>query len=385
MDIIDLIPYQTYDILIYDKDGSRSLEAADALACQGFVSLYAVTDGLDVWMANGYETFMTEEDMDICTSLPPMAYAGPDQVVSENRQVTLNGWGQDPDGGEVTYEWIQILGDTPPDLSGLTSSTLTFTSFGQLTSNERLVFHLTVTDDEGDKDTDSVTVNVNWYNDPPEANAGLDQTVEPGNEVILDGSGSSDPEGDELSYHWMISAANFEPDLSDENAVTPSFTVPSDTPEGSYVVFLLTVTDTGGKEDTATVTITVDASTPENQAPTANAGTNQTKTEGDTVTLDGSGSSDSDGSIAGYLWTQTGGVSVPLSSRSAVNPSFTAPEVDAQTSLSFTLEVTDDDGAKDTDTVSVTIKDNGNDDDDDDGNEGFFHFLRLIFSLLKGV
>jgi hypothetical protein len=48
-------------------------------------------------------------------------------------------------------------------------------------------------------------------------------------------------------------------------------------------------------------------SRPTNQAPTANAGTDQTVNEGDNVKLDGSGSSDPDGTIASYSWTQTAG------------------------------------------------------------------------------
>jgi len=62
--------------------------------------------------------------------------------------------------------------------------------------------------------------------------------------------------------------------------------------------------------------------------PTADAGPDQTVNEGDTVTLDGSNSSDLDDGIASYLWDQTGGTPVPLSDPTAVQPTFTAPDVD---------------------------------------------------------
>ena len=93
-----------------------------------------------------------------------------------------------------------------------------------------------------------------------------------------------------------------------------------------------------------------------NQDPVADAGTDQTVSTGDTVTLDASGSNDPDGSIASYSWTETTSFGVSLSDASAAQPTFTAPSVSSASTLEFQLEVTDDDGATDTDTVSVTVQ-----------------------------
>ncbi len=90
-----------------------------------------------------------------------------------------------------------------------------------------------------------------------------------------------------------------------------------------------------------------------NTAPTADAGPDQTVNAGDTVTLDGSNSSDPDGTIQTYSWNQTSGSSVTLSDSSAIGPTFTAPS-GAQT-LVFELTVTDNGGLTDTDTVSINI------------------------------
>ena len=61
-----------------------------------------------------------------------------------------------------------------------------------------------------------------------------------------------------------------------------------------------------------------------NVPPTADAGPDRSVSEGETVMLDGSNSSDEDGSIVSYEWTQTLGTSVGLSDPASVTPSFTA-------------------------------------------------------------
>jgi len=103
-----------------------------------------------------------------------------------------------------------------------------------------------------------------------------------------------------------------------------------------------------------------------NKAPTANAGPDQTVPEKDgvggtltTVQLDGSGSSDPENYPLTYLWTQIGGISVPLSSSSIVNPTFTSPDIvtgdNPPVTLTFTLTVTDNAVKSSSDTVSITI------------------------------
>jgi|GEM_PF-734945 len=89
----------------------------------------------------------------------------------------------------------------------------------------------------------------------------------------------------------------------------------------------------------------------ENISPIVNAGGNQTVLLGSSVTLDGSLSTDPDGTITSYLWTQTAGATVSLSSTDVAEVTFTAPN--AADSLSFTLQVTDDDGASSSETIYV--------------------------------
>ncbi|MFC5973467.1 hypothetical protein ACFPYI_19230 [Halomarina salina] len=95
-----------------------------------------------------------------------------------------------------------------------------------------------------------------------------------------------------------------------------------------------------------------------NQPPTADAGDDQTVGAGDTVSLDGSESTDPNPEdTLDYEWSQVGnGPQVTLSDNMVDNPTFTAPDVTSATTLTFELLVTDDDGDASTDTVEVTVQ-----------------------------
>jgi len=93
-----------------------------------------------------------------------------------------------------------------------------------------------------------------------------------------------------------------------------------------------------------------------NVAPVANAGPDRTVKGGNLIRLTGLNSSDVDGSIATYRWTQLQGPAVSFSDSASSTPQFTAPVVSAPTVLQFRLVVTDNAGATDDDTVSITAK-----------------------------
>ena len=97
-----------------------------------------------------------------------------------------------------------------------------------------------------------------------------------------------------------------------------------------------------------------------NRAPTANAGSNQTVKKRAKVTLSGAASTDPDGTIVSYSWTQTVGPKVTLSSKTSVTPTFTAPVVARNRTITFSLVVTDNSGAKSAAaTVNVVVKPTG--------------------------
>lgn len=93
-----------------------------------------------------------------------------------------------------------------------------------------------------------------------------------------------------------------------------------------------------------------------NTPPTANAGIDQSDiAAGATVQLDGSASTDGDGTIVSYAWAQTAGTAVILTGAATATPSFTAPTTASAQTLTFELTVTDDNAATDTDTVDIGV------------------------------
>jgi len=208
-----------------------------------------------------------------------------------------------------------------------------------------------------------VEVRQQTANQPPTADAGPDQIVTEGELTALDGIGSFDPDpGDTLSFQWEQIDAGTPVILSDPTAPQPTFTAPEITGADRVLEFRLTVTDNDGQTASDEVSVTVGPS--DAQAPTADAGADQTVTEGAVVTLNGANSSTPDpADTLVYEWEQISGTpTVTLSDRFDPRPSFVAPDVapGLQTSLIFQLTVKNSAGLTDSDTVTVTILPVGN-------------------------
>ena len=184
-------------------------------------------------------------------------------------------------------------------------------------------------------------------NNPPTVNAGPDQTVDEGDTVTLSGT-ASDSDNDPLTYMWTHDSA-LPISLADDTALSTTFTAPAVT-QDTTVTFTLAVSDaTDSATDTVSVTIT------NNIPPTVNAGPDQTVDEGDTVTLSGT-ASDSDNDPLTYMWTHDSALPISLADDTALSTTFTAPAVTQDTTVTFTLAVSDDTDSV-TDTLQVTITD----------------------------
>ena len=292
---------------------------------------------------------------------PPIADAGPDQTVNELTTVTLSGSNSiDPDDGIAEFLWEQLEG-TSVNLVNPGEEVITFTAPDIISSGEALIFKLLVTDFENNVSSDTCIINVSSANSPPKADAGTDLTVFEGELVTLDASNSSDLDNGIYSYQWsQISGTHVE--LSVSNPVKPTFISPNVSPDGESLKFQLTVTDHGSLQSHDACIVNVSWI---NEPPIADAGTDQLIKEGETVTLDGSGSRDVDDGIASCQWSQTSGPPVSLSSPAVYQPTFTAPEVSSESiSLTFDLTIIDKGKlqAQDSCTVEVTSISDGKSD-----------------------
>src|SRR5207247_2444823 len=211
---------------------------------------------------------------------------------------------------------------------------------------------LTVSDGKGSTSTDTVDVIVQNINQPPVANAGPDQTVDEGALVTLNGTLSSDPDGDVLTYSWLQTNGTAIL-LNDSSSTVTTFTAPNVNSEDGTLTFDLTVNDNKGQARADSVNIFIQNI---DQPPVADAGLDRTVNAGTLIGLNGTGSSAPDNSSLTYSWTQINGPSVELIDANTTTPSFAAPLVDVNGEiLTFKLTVTDHDGLTDTDTVIITI------------------------------
>ncbi|GEA89674.1 LamG-like jellyroll fold domain-containing protein [Cellulomonas cellasea] len=161
-------------------------------------------------------------------------------------------------------------------------------------------------------------------------------TAAPGERTVtVDGSASSDPDGTVASHTW---------DFGDGGTATGATATHPYAAGGVYTV-TLTVTDDRGDSASTSQQVTV-TDPPPNVAPVASF---TTATSDLTVSVNGSASSDPDGTIASYAWTfGDGGTATGATATHAYAAAGTYP---------VTLRVTDDDGATHERTADVTVTD----------------------------
>jgi hypothetical protein len=186
----------------------------------------------------------------------------------------------------------------------------------------------------------TVTAAFRHVNQPPIANPGGPYAGVRNQPIQLNGSGSTDPDGDPLTYSWDFG------DGTVGSGVAPTHAYAS---LGTFTV-TLTVNDGYVTSAPATTTVTI-----VNALPIANAGPDRTVKRKTIVILDGRASSDPDGTIAAYAWRQVAGPPVVLIGDCFPIAAFTAPNVQNPVVLEFELTVTDNDGGVATDRVRVTV------------------------------
>ena len=183
---------------------------------------------------------------------------------------------------------------------------------------------------------------------PLTVDAGEGQAVKEGETVTLSGT-VSDPENERLTVQWTHDSS-LAISLADDQTLSTGFTAPAVTSD-TTVTFTLTVSDgTTSVSDTVSITIR------DNRPPTVDAGQGQTVYEGEAVTLSGTAADPDDEGLT-YRWTHDSSLAISLADDTALSTAFTAPAVTANTTVIFTLAVSDGTTSV-SDTVAVTIANN---------------------------
>ena len=341
-----------------------------ATATQALAANQQVTETFDVQAVDNATPAVTTTGEVVITVTGandvPTAMAGDDQTITtEGAEVTLSGTdSSDPDGDVLTYRWRQDSGPAVV-LTNENTARATFTA-PVVRQDTPLTFTLTVTDGLA-MATDTVTVTIRASNNP--------------NSISITGTdtGAVTEDALETMARGILSA-------TDSDGGLPVFRTP--TPIGTYGTFTLAangawvyeldnddletnrltatdiVTETfqvtaADAADATTAMVDVDITiTGANDAPTADAGAAFSVSEGELVMLDGTDSSDpeddSNNVALTYAWTQIGTPAVELTDADSATASFT-PDLTANTTLTFSLTVTDSAGVTATDTVMGTV------------------------------
>ncbi len=281
-----------------------------------------------------------EGELEPSRNKAPVANAGPDLTVAQFDVVELSGnRSVDLDGDELTYRWTL---ESPVGSSALLNNTNGIDTQFTADAAGDYVIKLVVSDGTVDSPTDSVIVKatkrVPGENTAPVASAGNDINIQRGQTVQLDGTASSDANGDLLTFLWKSdqrpSGSNAV--LSSNSAPRPAFVADVD---GDYSVSLV-VSD--GQLSSVPDSISVSAFS-ENTPPVANAGPDQTVALSSKVQLDASTSSDADGDEMSFIWrvvSKPNGSAATLSSTTSVTPDFNADLEGA-----YVIELIANDGA----------------------------------------
>lgn len=260
---------------------------ASPIATPSDTTTYTVT----VTDANGCSN---TEDIVVLVYNAPTANAGTDDAICLGESTNLSAT------GGATYSWSPGTGLSATNIANPIANPDVTTTYT-----------VTVSDGSGCSATDEVTITVNPL---PNANAGSNVTICPGDSTQLSASGGT-------NYLWSPSAT-----LSDANIFNPWATPVSTT------AYDVTVTDVNGCSSTDNVTVTV-------SIPTADAGSDATICLNSSTQLSASGGSS-------YAWSPSTGLSSSTVSNPTANPSSTT---------SYVVTVTNASGCTATDAVTVNV------------------------------
>lgn len=292
----------------------------------------------------------------VAMALPPVVDAGLDRTVldsdgGDGELITLGVQSVfDPDGDSYTLEWYLTAPGGNEFYVGSDFNQVIHTIDGV----SRIRVLVRDTNGETAEDDYLVTILPPGSNIAPVANAGPDRTINDtdgadGENVQLNGSGSSDSDGQIVRYTWYRLIGESSPEQLG-TSMSPNLQVPLE--DGDHDIQLV-VEDNEGATAFDYVAITVNPPVP--VPPTANAGPDRTVNDtnnapGETVLLDGSGSTDPDGQIVSYEWSRLDGESIEI-----LGTGVTLQRQLPDGVNTIQLVVTDDSGQTADDTVQITV------------------------------
>ena len=270
---------------------------------------------------------------------PPVVEAGPDQSGVLGDTIALAPATFTDAGVQDTHTATIDWGDGTVEPGTLTQGAGSVAGSHAYAADGSYTVTVMVTDDDGLFGSDSFQVTLASSNAAPTANAGGPYTINEGQGVTLDGSGSNDPDNgpSPLSYAWDLDG---DGQYDDATGITVTLSIQPD--NTSFTVGLQVSDGLLTATDTATVTVN-------NVVPAANAGPDQAINEGDTASFSGSFTDPGTVDTHTIEWSFGDG-SAPVSG--SLTPSHTYADNGVYT---VTLTVTDKDGGVGTDTLTVTV------------------------------
>ncbi len=220
----------------------------------------------------------------VAANTPPIADAGgPYSGEAGTTEIRFDGSASsDADGDTLTFAWE--FGD------GSTASGMTPTYIYPAAGTYEVRLIVSDADSNSEPSVTSATISAPPMNLVPTADPGGPYAGETGQPIEFNGSASSDPNEDVLTYSWDFGDGA----MGDGVAVAHSYAA-----DGTYTVTL--TVDDGQVADTATTTATIETA-PANRAPTASAGGPYSGVTGEVVRFDGAGSRDPDDDALSYSW-----------------------------------------------------------------------------------
>jgi RHS repeat-associated protein len=277
----------------------------------------------------------------------PTANAGPDQTITLPNTANLNGAVSDdglPAGSSLTSTWSKVSGPGTVEFGG-PNVTVTSAAFSEPGT---YLLRLTAVDSQLTS-SDDVVVNVDPENHAPRVNAGVDQTITLPAQASLTGTVMDDgwPRNSSVTVAWSRVSGPGSATFANPNSAVTNVAL---SVAGSYVLRLTANDSQLNTTDDLTVIVI-----PENHAPTANAGPDQTITLPNSANLNGSASDDGlpAGSALTSTWTKVSGPGTVT----FLNANATITGAQFSASGNYVLRLTASDGTLNaSDDVQITVK-----------------------------